>query len=74
VTRQPHPGDRRATLVSFTEHGQATAKALAEDHRALARILFAGMSAERFDALVGGLGEVLDRLRAELPDPSGGRP
>src|SRR5918993_821261 len=21
VTREPHPGDRRATLVSFTEHG-----------------------------------------------------
>jgi DNA-binding MarR family transcriptional regulator len=74
VTREPHPGDRRATLVSFTEHGHATAKALAEDHQALARTLFAGMSAARFDGLVGGLGEVLDRLRAELPDPRGGRP
>src|SRR5687768_4436493 len=21
VTREPHPGDRRATLLSFTEHG-----------------------------------------------------
>src|ERR1700761_5567629 len=42
VTREPHPTDRRATLVSFTERGQATAVALADSHRRLARQLFEG--------------------------------
>ena len=32
VTREPHPSDRRATLVTFTAHGQETARALVEGH------------------------------------------
>src|SRR5215467_5251516 len=35
VTREPHPTDRRATLVTFTERGHTTAQALADGHRRL---------------------------------------
>ncbi|TDD95416.1 MarR family winged helix-turn-helix transcriptional regulator [Jiangella asiatica] len=63
VTREPHPTDRRATLVSFTEHGAATAAALERGQHEFARILFEEMPDHRLDGLVEGLNEVLDRLR-----------
>ena len=68
VTREPHPADRRAALVSFTPHGAETAARLVADHRELARLLFAGMAPERFAGLAGGLDELLDRLRAALQE------
>ena len=37
VTRETHPSDRRATLVTFTEQGRTAARALLDDHRRLAR-------------------------------------
>ena len=64
VTREPHPTDRRATLVTFTEHGAATAAGLERDQREFARILFADMPDHRLAALVDGLDDVLARLRA----------
>jgi len=66
VTREPNPADRRATLVTFTEKGRATAQALGDGHRELARQLFAGMPAGEFDGFDAGLNHVLDRLRALL--------
>ena len=66
VTREPRPGDRRATLVTFTELGHTTAQALADGHRELARELFGGLSAEEFDSFDAGLRHVLDRLRTLL--------
>src|ERR1700759_108784 len=42
VTREPHPADRRATLVTFTDRGRATAQALRDGHVRLARHRFAG--------------------------------
>src|SRR5688572_25367287 len=66
VTREPHPTDRRATLVSFTERGAATARALGEGQQEFADLLFAGMPEARFDCFVDGLGEVLSRLRERL--------
>jgi DNA-binding MarR family transcriptional regulator len=62
VTREPHPADRRATLVSFTEHGTMTAEAMQRGQQELAHLLFSGMPAERLDCFVEGLGEVLTRL------------
>lgn len=67
VTREAHPTDRRATQVTLTAHGAATAQALADDHRELARRLFADVPADRFecfDAVLGGLLEKLRRLTA----------
>jgi DNA-binding MarR family transcriptional regulator len=62
VTREPHPGDRRATLVSFTERGAATAARLERDHAEMARILFADLPEDRFRAFSDGLDHVLARL------------
>src|SRR5688500_1721418 len=39
VTREAHPTDRRATLVTFTERGAATAAALDRGQEEFARIL-----------------------------------
>jgi DNA-binding MarR family transcriptional regulator len=66
VTREPHPSDRRATLVTFTEQGRATAHALLDDHRRLARQLFATMPDDIFDSFDTGLLHVLTRLRGIL--------
>jgi len=63
VTREPHPTDRRATLVTFTEHAATTVAAMERDQQKFAHLLFAGMPDEQFDCFVAGLGDVLTRLR-----------
>jgi len=68
VSREPHPADRRATLVTFTEHGAATAQAMERDQQHLAQQLFSGMPSNRFDCLYGGLGEVLTRLHQAIAE------
>jgi DNA-binding MarR family transcriptional regulator len=62
VTREPHPTDRRAALITFTEHGRAVAESLREGQRELSHLLFADMPAAQFDGFVAGLGHVLTRL------------
>jgi DNA-binding MarR family transcriptional regulator len=78
VTREPHPSDRRATLVTFTERGRATAQALLDGHVRLARQLFAGLPGDAFDSFDAGLLHVLTRLRGVLstqePWPAGESP
>jgi DNA-binding MarR family transcriptional regulator len=64
VTREPHPSDRRAALVTLTAHGKRTTDDLARRQRELARDLFERMPPERFDAFAAGLAEVLERLDA----------
>ena len=66
VTREPHPSDRRATLVTFTERGRTTAQALLDGHVRLARQLFAGLPDDAFDRFDGGLVHVLTQLRDVL--------
>ncbi len=66
VTREPHPSDRRATLVTFTERGRATARALADGHRRLARQLFADLPDDVFEGFDAGLLRVLTRFRGVL--------
>jgi DNA-binding MarR family transcriptional regulator len=66
VTREPHPTDRRAFLVSFTEHGAAVVKVMEEGQQELAHLLFAGMPPQQFDRFAEGLGEVVSRLRDRL--------
>lgn len=67
VTREPHPTDRRATLVSFTARGSRIAQQLYEGREQLIELLFAGMSDQQFTGLVEGLSEVLARLKDALP-------
>jgi DNA-binding MarR family transcriptional regulator len=64
VTREVHPTDRRATLVTFTERGAATAAGFRDGRRELAVALFGDMDPARYDGFTGGLTEVLAKLRA----------
>ena len=56
VTREPHPGDRRATLVTLTPAGTRTVEGLTSAHADLAERLFGDVPAERLTVF----GEVLD--------------
>jgi DNA-binding MarR family transcriptional regulator len=64
VTREPHPRDRRAALVTLTAHGKQTTDDLARRQRELARAMFADMPPERFECFAAGLDDVLARLDA----------
>jgi DNA-binding MarR family transcriptional regulator len=66
VTREPHPADRRATLVSPTAHGARTASRMEEERAHLAELLFSTMSERQFDEFADGLELVLTRLREEI--------
>jgi DNA-binding MarR family transcriptional regulator len=66
VTREPHPRDRRATLVTFTARGERAARALERDHIQLADKLFGDMSATTLRGFTRGLDAVLARLRELL--------
>jgi DNA-binding MarR family transcriptional regulator len=72
VTREPHPSDRRATLVTFTSRGKRLVAQLKRDHETLARALFSPMSRREFDGFARGLAGVIDRLRRHLA-ATGGR-
>ncbi len=61
VTRQPHPSDRRATLVTLTE-----VAAMDAAHRELAELLIAGMPAAQYAGFVGGVAHVVERLHEAL--------
>ncbi|MFY0407504.1 MarR family winged helix-turn-helix transcriptional regulator [Solicola sp. PLA-1-18] len=66
VTREPHPTDRRAALVTPTAKGVAAVASLTAGRAELARQLFGDVppaEAERFVATMDG---VLDRLRAAI--------
>ena len=71
VSREPHPTDRRATLVQFTQRGADVAHELERDQQEFARLLFEGMPQAQLKGFVRGLDAVLDRLR-KLVDPEDG--
>lgn len=71
VTREPHPSDRRATLVTFTAHGQDAARALADGHNQLARALFEDLPAKALDGFDAGLVHVIARLRVVATSTAG---
>lgn len=62
VTRQAHPHDRRATLVTFTAKGAALADELERGHEEFAHLLFAGMSDDALAGFTAGVDQVLTRL------------
>jgi DNA-binding MarR family transcriptional regulator len=63
VTREPHPADRRATLVTFTKQGKKAATALERDHIEFATKLFGDLPETTFRNFTRGLDAVLARLR-----------
>ena len=69
VTREPHPTDRRATLVSLTARGRAVMTRMAAEHDELARQLFAGWRQRELDDFASGLDKVLGVIRSHLEGP-----
>jgi DNA-binding MarR family transcriptional regulator len=70
VTRELHPSDRRATLVTLTARGRTTAQALADSHRRLARQLFGDLPDDAFGSFDTGLTYVINQFRGVLADPA----
>jgi DNA-binding MarR family transcriptional regulator len=68
VTREPHPSDRRAALITFTERGTAAAQWLLDAHRGLARQLFAGLPDDVFHGFDAGLRHVLTQFRGVVAE------
>jgi DNA-binding MarR family transcriptional regulator len=64
VTREPHPADRRAIHVKFTEQGAKTMAVMEKEHRELAKLLFGDLP--NLKIFASGLDHVLARLTAEL--------
>lgn len=67
VTRQPHPADRRATLVTLTDRGTDVTTRMQEEQEQFADLLFAELPDRQLDALHRGLDHVLARLREVVP-------
>lgn len=67
VTREPYPGDRRATLVTLTDRGNDVTTRMQKDQHVFARLLFADLSDRQLAAVAQALGRVLDRLRELVP-------
>ena len=62
VTREPHPHDRRAALVTFTAKGAETAADLVRGHEEFAHVLFAGVPDKALASFVAGIDHALSRL------------
>lgn len=74
VERRPHPSDRRATLVTFTERGERIAEEFHRGRAQVAELLFADLPDELFTPFVEAMDRVLVRLRAALAEAAeGGR-
>ncbi len=63
VTRKPHPTDRRAILVTLTQHGHAVASGWSAEHRQGADQLFGDISAADLATFAAVLDQVLTRVR-----------
>jgi DNA-binding MarR family transcriptional regulator len=62
VARRPHPTDRRATLVTLTERGTATAARMHAEREESAAALFGDVAADDLETFVAVLDQVLDRI------------
>jgi len=63
VERQPHPTDRRATLVTLTDTGSAMSATMDEGYQQTASQLFDGFGSAELDGFIASIDRVLDRLR-----------
>ena len=68
VRREPHPTDRRATLVGLTAAGEAAAADLQRANAQLAQQLFAGFPERRLADLHRSLARIRDTLHDLLAD------
>lgn len=72
VSREPHPTDRRATLVTLTERGQATAAALDADRQRFATLLFKDLRPADLESFLATFERVLGRLHDLASDSEEG--
>ena len=63
VRRQPHPTDRRATIIELTSKGAQTCGGMYDEHRAAVSELFTELSEEEQYGLLNVLGSLQDALR-----------
>lgn len=64
VTREPHPADRRATLVTPTAQGARAIDDLVAGHQELAQRLFGDVDGDRLAVFDDVLGATVDRFAA----------
>lgn len=75
VVRRPHPTDRRAMLVAFTERGADLMRTMRAQQDHFARLLFEDMPADRFETFVAAMDDVLTRLESVgVPEPETEKP
>ena len=67
VTREPHPTDRRASLVTLTARGAELMAEMAHGQQAFAQLLFGDLSPRQAAAMGRSLAHVRDRLRGLVP-------
>jgi DNA-binding MarR family transcriptional regulator len=70
VTREPHPTDRRATLVQLTEQGREAAAEWRRGYQDLANQLFADLGAAELTRFAAVLDHLLGRIHAGASAPS----
>jgi DNA-binding MarR family transcriptional regulator len=66
ITREPHPTDRRSTLVTLTRTGASVMEGMARGHLSLATRLFGELSPAELEAFAGTTAHVSARLRDAL--------
>jgi DNA-binding MarR family transcriptional regulator len=71
VARGPHPTDRRATLVSLTDRGQAAAARMQAESQQFAAELFRDVPPAELASFVKVVDRTLRRLRASGPAAEG---
>jgi DNA-binding MarR family transcriptional regulator len=71
VTREAHPTDRRAILVTFTERGRRAADTMARQQREWADELFAGVPEESVAHLVAELRRIVGVLQRLIAAEAG---
>ena len=63
VTREPHPWDRRAFLVTLTKRGRSVVTSLEREQEKFVSSLFGDMTNRKLTDLVGSLSSVVERLQ-----------
>ena len=62
VGREPHPTDRRANLVTFTDRGTRVVESIERQQQQFVDVLFGGVPDAQFRCFVNGLDDLLRRL------------
>jgi DNA-binding MarR family transcriptional regulator len=67
IARRPHPTDRRAVMVTLTDHGTQTAAVLRDNHHAFAVMLFDHLPPTDLAGFAATIASVLAQLPEATP-------